>query len=202
MHSDPQVKTFQITGGAEVFGSKKSARGGSRKKKDEDAVPMVRKEGGTQIATAGVLPLAVASPVIGYRAPSAPPLQGPSTAIAYRPLLQQGGQEKQENHKDIRRVELRKPIPSRKVQLNPKKHKIITTKDKTRKVRKITIGLSSIQNRVTRAKKIKEHMKEMPLEDLRKELIKRGLIKESSKAPESILRQIASDAQIISGKGL
>jgi hypothetical protein len=107
-----------------------------------------------------------------------------------------------------RKVELRKPQAHRKVLLNPKKYKPSLTSSsssdhkKTRKNRKITLGLSTLHKRVTRAKKIREQVKEIPLADLRKELVKRGLIKESSKAPESILRQIAADAQIVAGKGL
>lgn len=103
-----------------------------------------------------------------------------------------------------RKVELRKSQGNRKVLLNPKKYKTstATSPSKTRKSRKITIGLSTLHRRVTRARKIREQVKEIPLTDLRKELIKRGLIKESSKAPESILRQIAADAQIVAGKGL
>lgn len=104
-----------------------------------------------------------------------------------------------------RKVELRKPQAHRKVLLNPKKYKSSSSSSdhkKTRKNRKITLGLSTLHKRVTRAKKIREQVKEIPLADLKKELIKRGLIKESSKAPESILRQIAADAQIVAGKGL
>lgn len=109
-------------------------------------------------------------------------------------------------HATTRKVELRKPSAHRKVLLNPKKYKTSTgahaAPNKTRKSRKITLGLSTLHKRVTRAKKIREQVKEIPLADLRKELVKRGLIKESSKAPESILRQIAADAQIVAGKGL
>jgi hypothetical protein len=42
----------------------------------------------------------------------------------------------------------------------------------------------------------------MPLAELKAQLIKRGLIKESSKAPESVIRQIAADAQIVVGSAL
>jgi hypothetical protein len=45
-------------------------------------------------------------------------------------------------------------------------------------------------------------MKEIPIDQLRKELVEQGLIKATSKAPESILRQIAADAQIVGGNGL
>jgi len=45
-------------------------------------------------------------------------------------------------------------------------------------------------------------MKEMPLDRLKKQLVEQGLIKTTSKAPESVLRQIAADAQIVGGNGL
>ena len=91
--------------------------------------------------------------------------------------------------------------------LNPKKYKIAGEthqhpRTKTRKVRKITLGMKAMQKRLTRAKKIHTDVKEIPLADLRKQLIHRKLIRETSKAPESILRQIAADAQIVAGKGL
>ena len=62
--------------------------------------------------------------------------------------------------------------------------------------------MKTMQKRLTRAKKIHTDVKEIPLADLRKQLIQRKLIRETSKAPESILRQIAADAQIVAGKGL
>ena len=42
----------------------------------------------------------------------------------------------------------------------------------------------------------------MPLEILREKLIKGGLIKSNSKAPESVLRQIAADAEVVKNKAL
>jgi hypothetical protein len=107
-------------------------------------------------------------------------------------------------HKQIK-VELKRPTQSKKVHLNPKKP-IATSHSlhqaKTKKNRRITLGLSSLHKRLTRAKKIKERVKETPVSELRQELIKRGLIKQTSKAPESILRQIAADAQIVGGTAL
>jgi hypothetical protein len=105
-----------------------------------------------------------------------------------------------------RKVELRKTQPSKKVQLHSKKPIVATAKPAhkhgQKKTRKIVLGLVSLQKRQTRAKKISEKMKEMPIDRLRKQLIEQGLIKPSSKAPESILRQIAADSQIVGGNGL
>jgi hypothetical protein len=97
------------------------------------------------------------------------------------------------------------PAASRKVHLKPKRIAGDAPQKKLKmrhKTRKITLGLASLAKRQTRAKKIKEAVAEMPLAELRAHLVKKGLIKESSKAPESILRQIAADAQIVAGKGL
>lgn len=104
------------------------------------------------------------------------------------------------------KVELKKKHTAKKVHLNPKKAEApkahIAKKNHTRKIRKVTIGVSSLHKRITRAKKLHRKVKEMPVEKLKAQLIKGGLIKAGSKAPESVLRQIASDAQIVAGKAL
>ena len=42
----------------------------------------------------------------------------------------------------------------------------------------------------------------MPIEALKDKLIKGGLIKANSKAPENVLRQIAADAETLKNKAL
>lgn len=114
--------------------------------------------------------------------------------------LQQGGTTKQI------KVELKKKPSTKKVHLQPKKVEApktpVVKKSGTRKVRKITLGVSSLHKRMTRANKVHKKMKEMKIDDIKKELIHKKLIKPTSKAPESILRQIAADAQIVAGKAL
>ena len=102
-------------------------------------------------------------------------------------------------------VNLKKHGVSRKVHLKPKRTaaEVVEKKLKTRhKTRRITLGLVGLAKRQTRAKRIGQKVKEMPLDALRSHLVAKGLIKANSKAPESILRQIAADAQILAGKGL
>jgi hypothetical protein len=102
-------------------------------------------------------------------------------------------------------VNLKKHGVSRKVHLKPKRSAADLSEKKLKsrhKTRRITLGLVGLAKRQTRAKKISQKMKEMPLDKLRSELVAKGLIKAHSKAPESILRQIAADAQILAGKGL
>ena len=55
---------------------------------------------------------------------------------------------------------------------------------------------------MTRAKKLRDKVKDIPIDKLKEELIKKKLIKPTSKAPESVLRQIATDAHIVAGKAL
>jgi hypothetical protein len=104
------------------------------------------------------------------------------------------------------KVELQKKAVTKKVQLHPKKAEVVKhssqKKHHTRRVRKITLGVSSLHKRMTRAKKMHKKVKEMPLDELKKQLIAKKLIKPTSKAPESVLRQIAADAQIVAGKAL
>jgi hypothetical protein len=104
------------------------------------------------------------------------------------------------------KVELKKKIHTKKVHLQPKKveapksttHK----KSHTKKSRKVTLGIRNLHKRMTRAKKMTRKAKDMPIDKLKEQLIQKKLIKSTSKAPESVLRQIAADAQIVAGKAL
>jgi hypothetical protein len=201
------VKSIQITGGAELVGGRRKR---SSKKRDRGGLPVgptVNKrnqEGGANDCSLSGY-TAPNKDTVGFLNEAFKPLTQPGTdpqqltklAVSAMPGpgLMQGG----------RKVELRKTQPSKKVQLHSKKP--ITTakpahKHGQKKTRKIVLGLVSLQKRQTRAKKISEKMKEMPIDRLRKQLIEQGLIKPSSKAPESILRQIAADSQIVGGNGL
>jgi len=217
------VKQIQITGGAELVGGTRRRRKGAAK---QDRGLQVQKGGGDSVvsysgsmdgATAG----ASTNCIKGYLNPmimsgSAPldqafkplvPLAELSKTIpvagAALPTGQAGGAGSLATSQTKRKVELRKAPPSKKVQLHSKKpgqkHMPIKVK---RKTRKIVLGLVSLERRQTRAKKISQRMKEMPIETLKKQLVEQGLIKAGSKAPESILRQIAADAQIVGGNGL
>jgi hypothetical protein len=104
------------------------------------------------------------------------------------------------------KVELKKKSSAKKVHLNPKKTEApksqLSKKHHTRKVRKVSLGVSSLHKRITRAKKLHKNIKEMPLEKLKDKLIKGGLIKANSKAPETVLRTIAADAEVVAKKAL
>ena len=197
---ESSTKTVQIVGGAHISGHRRR-----RSKKADKA----QKGGSHQevTITRSELQSRLTPQPSGYTSPS-PLTTGSSFKTAFDPLLtptqknqpipvsvsgppvapQAGG-----------KVKLDKSQPTKKVRLEPKKDlKDLPTNPKKKKTRKITMGLVSLKKRQTRAKKISEKVKEMPLEKLRKHLIDRNLIKATSKAPESILRQIAADSQIVS----
>lgn len=120
------------------------------------------------------------------------------------PTLQyaQAGGKSHTDNKHIK-VELKKTTTAKKVHLNPKKTEAPKSKkQQTRKIRKVTLGVSTLHKRITRAKNLRKKVKEMPIEILKNKLIKGGLIKANSKAPEGVLRQIAMDAEVVKNKAL
>jgi hypothetical protein len=104
------------------------------------------------------------------------------------------------------KVELKKRPTAKKVHLHPKKVDAPKTplvkKTQTKKARKISLGISALHMKMKSAKKTHKRMKEMPLDKLKEELVKKKLIKATSKAPEGVLRQIAADAQVLEDKAL
>lgn len=201
---DASIKQIQITGGAEKVKGRR--KGMSRKRKEEQGPTTVSKqEGGGSCSSGYIAPLQVpgtAAPLSQafqmLTQPGQNPLDITKLAVSAMPNRGLDG-----NLVGGGKVELKKAPPSKKVHLHskkaaPTKHHV-THKKKTRK---IVLGLVSLQKRQTRAKKISQKMKEMPLDRLKKQLVEQGLIKTTSKAPESVLRQIAADAQIVGGNGL
>lgn len=110
-------------------------------------------------------------------------------------------------------------LPTTKVLLGGKKPyrvKVLLTKKRQRDevvstkiggtvhkpARKIQLGLNAIKKNVTRAKRITRTAKTLPIETIRGELVKVGIVKESSKAPESVLRQMYADAKTVSTRSL
>ena len=210
------VKTVSITGGAHLVGHRK----GRRTKKTKQQVleePKKQKGGACDVTVTKAEALASMMPQPqGYQSPS-PLTPGAGYKTAFDPLLTVTQKDqpvpvsmssgpisndlipmsKQSGGK----VKLTKPSDPKKVHLHPKKDgKQPPSKDvKKKKTRKIMMGLVSLKKRQTRARKISQKIKEMPLDKLRAHLITKQLIKPSSKAPESILRQIAADTQIMNG---
>jgi hypothetical protein len=186
------IKTFTIT--KEVA----KAIGGTRKRKatSKQKVPLpeedfsrkshvpihIQKHGGS---AAPVPPSASLTPIPAAPAPATP------TAPVGRPAQGGGPHEPEKNV----RVELKKKTEVKSVHLRPKSD--APKKAQTKRRSKLTLGISSLRKRITRAKHIHRNVKNMPLDKLKEELIKKNLIRPTSKAPESVLRQIARDSQMV-----
>jgi hypothetical protein len=77
------------------------------------------------------------------------------------------------------------------------------TKAKTMKVaRRIRMNVDGLSKKLNRAKTIKKESEKMAIEKVKSELVKVGLIKGDSKAPEGILRQMYSDFQMLKQRAL
>ena len=216
------IRSFLITGGAvaDYMGEKKK-KGGRRTKKSQ--------EGGTVInvapftsdvptaPTATATPAtATATPALHSSAATHSPMPSPSApGVPSHTVASKGGDYKGSDYKgsdytlgagykgsDYKhvKVELKKKPTTHKVKLQPKKD--AQKKLKSKKTRKFTIGISALHKRVTRAKKVHKKVKEMPLAALKELLISKKLIKSTSVAPESVLRQIAADSQIVAKSAL
>ena len=226
--AESTTKSVQITGGAasDITGSRKKRTYTKRGRKSEGggSITTVQEGNITGIESTKSVSLspAISSSWLKYPAgapipPSiqpntsnqpllvhSPPTQSPSVQS---PSTQSTGQQQQQQggaNKHIK-VELKKKGTAKRVQLNPKKPEIskhASKKHQTKKARKITLGVVSLHKRITHAKKLHKKVKEMPIELLKEKLIKAKLIKASSKAPESILRQIAADAAVVKNKAL
>jgi len=200
------VKQIQITGGAHLTGAKrrrtKKNKSQVEKEKEEVGVTITKQDskqqGGDCKMTGYQAPLQVsnAAPLSqAFEPPITPAMKAapiPLAAAALPAPYTGGG-----------KVELRKAKAPKTVQLHSKKTEATKVAPKVhKKTRKIVLGLVSLKKRQTKAKHIRDKVKEMPLSALKDHLVKKGLIKATSKAPESILRQIAADAQIVSGQSL
>lgn len=179
-------------------GTRKSLNGGDT----ESPTTSVPPSGPTTVIklghVSGDLPPPPPSMPLPTALPTAPTVKPPMPVTPSLP--QMGG-----DHKVVK-VELKKKTATKKVQLQPKKAEppkaILHGKKTLKKPRRITLGISSMHRRLTRAKKAQTRVQEMPLDQLKKLLIAKKLIKPTSTAPESILRQIAADAQIVADKAL
>ena len=179
------TKEIKITGGAVT------QQGGSPtvgKKRRTSRKQQGGAEGNNVPPVANVPPVVTPAPVV---APPAPAPPAPAAAIpppqqANIPPALRGGAKT-------------------KVVLEPPKKtaaKLVASKSKTRKAKKIRVSLTGLGKRITRHKKIQKEARSYSIEDIKKTLVAAKLIKPESKAPESILRQIYADYQTLKNKAL
>lgn len=207
MSEDPNIKKFVVTGAAAMgvpasASASASQQGGKAERKTRKNR---KQEGGTSPGTLVQLNttrspdslIAQVKPIetSGLKASAAPILQGGSTST----------------NKDVKVILAPKKKKTAKVILAGPKKKIFqsiakavaTAGTKTRKVaKKIRMSISSLSNRMTRANKIRKESKEMPIEKIKETLKQANLIKETTKAPEDILRQMYADYLLLKNRAL
>lgn len=214
------VRTVNIQGEAakDLAGGGKRTRRTAKKtggaEEIRDVAPVIQQVQGTPSASTLAAQSAPPTPSAWLKyPPSAPvppsitvtPSHIPSSPLQAAAPTNQYAVSQQGGTKQVK-VELKKKSATKKVQLKPKKADAPKTplvkKTHTRKIRKVTLGVSSLHKRMTRAKKLHKSIKQMPIEALKDKLVKGGLIKATSKAPEGVLRQIARDVEVVAKKAL
>lgn len=177
------IKQISITGGAvteQGLGPTVGKKRRTSRKQQGGA------EGNNVPPVANVPPVVAPVPVVAPPAPSAQQATIPSPQQNNIPPALRGGAKT-------------------KVVLEPPKKtaaKLVASKSKTRKAKKIRVSLTGLGKRITRHKKIQKEARSHSIEEIKKTLVAAKLIKPESKAPESILRQIYADYQTLKNKAL
>lgn len=213
--SNEEVKSITLSGTAASeymgdSGMKKKNIGGRRKTRKapmeggEEEEPMPAPSAVIMKPTIHPTPQVIS---VNVAAPLPPPPPRPTPIPSAPSSVPTSVVEPTEGGSKQIKVELKKRTSAKRVQLQPKKPsppsaELAKKAAPTRRVRRFTLGISSLQKRMTRAKKMQKKVADMPLDKLKELLVQKKLIKPASKAPESVLRQIAADAQIVAGKAL
>lgn len=181
---DPNTKTMTITGGAAESYMNKGSK--TRRRSRTTA-----QDGGTSPGTMNQL-ASTRVPVVPV-IPVVPVVTTPSLPII-------GGS------KPVK-VILGPKAAKSQVILSPKKsvtEKVTSTHPgKTRKsAKKIRMSLGGFGKRVTRANKIRFDAKKQGIEDIKKILKEAKLVKDTTKAPEAVLRSMYSDYMMLKGRAL
>lgn len=100
----------------------------------------------------------------------------------------------------VPRVVLAKSRKKSSVILAGPKHVERAAHKKTAK--KVHVNLHGLTRKVHKAKKIENKATETTVADIKSELVKAGLVKAETKAPESVLRQIYSDLMVLKKRAL
>jgi len=211
--ADANTKIFTVSGEAAA------AIGGTRKRRKRttakaETMKIGKQEGGTSPGT--TLQIEANKPPGGAPIPPADFQKSTETALAKtttdsnpapvsaitKPMgpLQGGAKPVKvilEKKKKVTRVVL---APTKVRKLNPTAPAGVA---KTRKVaKKIRMSLNGFGKRVTRANTIRIDAKKQKIEEVKKILVEAKLIKEGSKAPEGVLRQMYADYMTLKNRAL
>jgi len=187
-----EIKTFTFT---KEVAAAAGVGGTRRKRKQTQKSPLPEEDFSLTHKTPLVIHKQGGSPPAPKAAPNAASVASSVPHVVSRPVPVEAPHEQEGGAKNIR-VELKKKTETKSVCLRPKTD-AQTKKAHTKRRSKVVLGLCSLRKRITRAKHIHRNIKNMPLDKLKEELIKKNLIRPTSKAPESVLRQIARDSRMV-----
>lgn len=208
MSADPNIKSFTLVGGkSELDALSSGGKRASRKRQNggSDSGPTNIPPGPSYQMTAANSAAARASVPVPVSVPVSVPVTVPVSVPVPVPTATQpviGGYQK-----NVKVILTPKKKTNKVVLDAPKKKKVpitlATTQSKTRKVaKKIRMNISNMSKRMTRANEIRKESKALDLEKIKSTLKNSGLIKESTKAPESVLRSMYSDFHLLKNKAL
>ena len=223
---DPNIKKITLTGDAAESlnpNSYDKQMGGSKRKSRKVAAGrtnVIKVGGGTSPGTmdqlaAGHTPGSNSSKAIGA---STPFTEGAAKVGLVAPAAQSGGaahaNAAQSANAKVVAAGSGAPHAQAKVVLSKTRKKVLlapkaalsiaspehSVKRKTAK--KIRVNVSGLGNKLHKAKTIRKRASHKDLAEVKKELVKAKLIKEDSKAPEEIIRQIYSDYMVLKKRAL
>lgn len=192
MSADPNIKSFTLVGGkSELDALATGGKRGSRKRQSGGDQTNVPPGPSYQMTAANSAAARTSVPQV---MPAAAPI------AAQQPVT--GGYQK-----NVKVVLTPKKKTNKVVLDAPKKKKVpitlATTQSKTRKVaKKIRMNISNMSKRMTRANEIRKESKSLDIEKIKAALKSSGLIKESTKAPDAILRSMYTDFHLLKNKAL
>lgn len=192
MSADPNIKNFTLVGGkSELDALSSGGKRASRKRQSGGDQTNVPPGPSYQMTAANSAAAKQVTQVM-------PPVQVPAP-IAQATI---GGYQK-----NVKVVLTPKKKTNKVVLDAPKKKKVpitlATTQSKTRKVaKKIRMNISNMSKRMTRANEIRKEAKALNIEKIKAALKSSGLIKESTKAPDAILRSMYTDFHLLKNKAL
>ena len=210
MADDSTVKKVMLTGTAAESMAPASYDGGGaatksrkRSKKFAPTSPTIQKVGGgssspgtlDQLASTHV-PGVATIPVTGVA--SNLTAKAPFIGLTAPSSLAQGGAQR------VILSKSRKSSSAKVVLGAPKPVSTIVVPSSKRKktAKKVRVNIGKISHRLRHAKTIRNKVLHQTMDDIKKELIKAGLIKSESKAPEPILRQMYSDFMVLKKRAL
>ena len=198
---DSSIKTLTITGSAASTSEvKKSRRASRRKKVEEDTLE--ESEPIQPVQKIQIQKTSVPSAPSAPSAPSTPYLQ-PVAKVQVAPkvpLVQAQPVEKQEVKPTMLATSvILNPPKAPRIKLQPKTHVQHVQKQVagTRKARRISLSVSNLNHRFTRARRVHDDTQKKSIDTIRSYLVDKGVIQMKSKAPEKMLRSMYNDFNML-----